>query len=108
MKLQVYGIAWFNQHLSEHSTTLRLTTYNVSSFDKNVSLLSKDAVSLKGKVICANVYEKDVSLGNTTYTPAIKDCYTQNQFKAHKMAEDLLRNVSLETLSEDLEEEHHL
>jgi hypothetical protein len=78
-----------------------LTTYNNS-------LLGKDAVSLKEKVTCVDEHQKDVGLGHTTYTPAIKDCYTQNQIKAHKMAEDLLRNVSLETLSEDLEEEHHL
>jgi hypothetical protein len=97
----VYDVAQVNQHLSEYSTTFRLTTYNNS-------LLGKDAVSLKEKVTCVDEHQKDVGLGHTTYTPAIKDCYTQNQFKAHKMAEDLLRNVSLETLSEDLEEEHHL
>jgi hypothetical protein len=52
-----------------------LTTYNNS-------LLGKDAVSLKEKVTCVDEHQKDVGLGHTTYTPAIKDCYTQNQIKA--------------------------
>jgi septal ring factor EnvC (AmiA/AmiB activator) len=36
-KYQVHDIARIDQHLSEHSSTLRSTTYNVGSLSKDVS-----------------------------------------------------------------------
>jgi hypothetical protein len=75
----VYDVAQVNQHLSEYSTTFRLTTYNNS-------LLGKDAVSLKEKITCVDEHQKDVGLGHTTYTPAIKIVIPKIESKPLKMA----------------------
>jgi hypothetical protein len=79
-----------------------LTTYNNS-------LLGKDAVSLKEKITCVDEHQKDVGLGHTTYTPAIKDCYTQNRIKALEDGREIFSKTFHSVLdSEDLEEERHL
>ena len=66
-KSQIHDIARVDQHLSEHSSTLRSTTYNVGSLSKDVRSLRKGAGSFKEKAACFDEHEKKVRLGHSSY-----------------------------------------
>jgi hypothetical protein len=66
-KSQVHDVARVDQHLSEHSSTLRSTTYNVGSLTKDVKSLREDADSFKEKAACFDLHEKEVRLGHSSY-----------------------------------------